>query len=259
MTQLCHRGPLSAQLHPYGALYLSLLLSCLQGLSAAPRVRPSPLLAISCSQWAQRSTFGSGKTSTSPWQSSRPLRGEPRRGLHPTYPPLKRDALCRGIISRKIRRPTVGPSPPCATRVAAPRASAVLPSHPRPRVSWDPRSPTRSARRPRVPPRHRAMLFVSSHYGHARGTLCFFPARPIRLGLPMMSVHLRLPPPRFVTPPDTLRPQATCSFLATAYHVRPLNAVPGHPLSRPRHRSRRHHSSGAVPHVSDGNRPVRRC
>ena len=222
-------------------------------------MRPSPLLAISCSQRAQRSTFGFGKTSTSPWQSSRPLRGGPRRGLHSTYPPLKRDALCRGIISRPIRRPTVGPSPPCATRVAAPRASAVLPSHPRPRVSWDPRSPTRSDRRPRVPPRHRAMLFVSSHYGHARGTLCFFPARPIRLGLPMMSVHLRLPTPPFVTPPDTLRPQATRSFLATAYHVRPLNAVPGHPLSRPRHRLRRHHSSGAVSHVSDGNRPVQRC
>ena len=201
MTQLCHRGPLSAQLHPYGALCLSLLLSCLQGLSATPRVRPSPLLAISCSQRAQRSTFASGKTSTSAWQSSRLLRGEPRRGLHSTYPPLKRDALCRGIISRPIRRPTVGPSPPCATRVAAPRASAVLPSHPRPRVSWDPRSPTRPARRPRVPPRHRAMLFVWSHYGHASGTLCFFPARPIRLGLPMMSVHLRLPTPRFVTPP----------------------------------------------------------
>ena len=259
MTQLCHRGPLSAQLHPYGALSLSLLIPCLQGLSAAPQVRPSPLLAVSCSQWARRSKFGSGKTSTSPWQSSRPLRGEPRRGLHSTYPPLKRDALCRGIISRPIRRPTVGPSPSCATRVAAPRASAVLPSHPRPRVSWDPRSPTRSARRPHVTPRHRAMLFVSSHYGHARGTPCFFPARPIRLGLPMMSVHLRLPTPRFFTPPDTLRPQATRSFLTTAYHVRPLNTVPGHPLSRPRHRSRRRHSSGAVPHVSDGHRPVRRC
>ena len=179
MTQLCHCGLPSAQLHPYGALCLSLLIPCLQGLSAAPRVRPSPLLAVSCSQWAQRSMFGSGKTSTSPWQSSRPLRGEPRRGLHSTYPPLKRDALC--MVSSVIRFvvPPWGPSRLCATRVVAPRASAVLPSHPRPRVSWDPHSPTRSARRPHVAMRHRAMLFVSSHYGHARGTLCFFPARPI--------------------------------------------------------------------------------
>ena len=182
MTQLCHCGLLSAQLHPYGALSLPRLIPCLQGLSAAPQVRPSPLLAISCSQWAHRSKFGSGKTSTSQWQSSRPLRGEPRRGLHSTYPPLKRDALCRGIISRPIRRPTVGPSPPCATRVAAPRASAVLPSHPRPRVSWDPRSPTRSARRPHVTPRHRAMLFVSSHYDHARGTPCFLSCAPHPIG-----------------------------------------------------------------------------
>ena len=158
---------------------------------------------------------------------------------------------CAGVSSVvRFVVPPWGPSHLCATRVVAPRASAVLPSHPRPRVSWDPRSPTRSARRPHATPRHLAMLFVSSHYGHARGTLCFCPVRPIRLGLPMLSVRLCLPTPRFVTPPNTLRPQATRSFLATAYHVRPLNAIPGHPLSRPRHRSRRHHSSGAVTHVS---------
>ena len=164
-------------------------------------MRPSPLLATSWSQWAQRSTISSGKTSTSPWQSSRPLRGEPRRGLHSTYPPLKRDALCRGIISCRLRRPIVGPPHLCATRVAAPRASAVLPSHPRPCKSWDPRSPACSARRPHVALRSRAMLFVSSHYGHARGTLYFFPVRPVQWGLPMLSVLLRLPTPRFVAPP----------------------------------------------------------
>ena len=70
------------------------------------------------------------------------------------------------------------------------------------------------------------------------------------------SVYQR---PDLLFPPNALRPQATRSFLATAYHVRPLNAVPGHPLSCPRHRSRRRHLSGAVPHVSDENRPVRRC
>ena len=167
---------------------------------------------------------------------------------------------CAGVSSVvRFVVPTWGPSLQCATRVAAPRASAVLPSHPRPRVSWDPRSPTQSAMRPHVAPRHRAMLFVLSHYGHARGTPSFSPARPIGLGLPMMSVHLRLPTPRSAPPPDILRPQATRSFLATAYHVRPLNTVPGHPLSRPRRRSRRRHSSGAVPRVSDGHRPVRRC
>ena len=64
--------------------------------------------------------------------------------------------------------------------------------------------------------------------------------------------------PGLSLPPSALRPQATRSFLATAYHVRPLNAVLGHPFSRPRHQSRRRHSSGAVPHVSDGNCPVRR-
>ena len=164
-------------------------------------MRPSPLLATSCSQWAQRSTIGCGKTSTSPWQSSRPLRGEPRRGLHSTYPPLKRDALCRGIVSRQLRRPIVGPPHLCATRVAAPRASAVLPSHPCPRESWDPRSPARSARRPHVALRSRAMLFVSSHHGHARGTLYFFPVRPVQWGLPVLSVLFRLPAPRFVAPP----------------------------------------------------------
>ena len=231
-------------------------LPCLQGLSAAPRVRPSPLLATSCSQWAQRSTIGSGKTSTSPWQSSRPLRGEPRRGLHSTYPPLKRDALCGGIMSRQLRRPIVGPPRLCPTRVAAPRASAVLPSHPRPRESWDPRSPARSARWPHVALRSRAMLFVSSHHGHARGTLCFFLVHPVQWGLPILSVLFRLPAPRFVAPPGALRPQATRSFLTTVNHVRPLNAVPGLPLSRPRHQSRRCHSSRPVPHVSDGYCPV---
>ena len=60
------------------------------------------------------------------------------------------------------------------------------------------------------------MLFVLSHYGHARGTPCFSPARPIQLGLPMMSVHLRLPTPQSAPPPNILRPQATRSFLATA-------------------------------------------
>ena len=58
-------APFSALLHPYGALCLSLsLLPCLQGPSAAPQVRPSPLLAPSCSQWALRPTINSGKTST---------------------------------------------------------------------------------------------------------------------------------------------------------------------------------------------------
>ena len=45
------------------------------------------------------------------------------------------------------------------------------------------------------------MLFVSLHYGHARGTLYFFRVRPVQAGLPMLSVLLRLPTPRFVTPP----------------------------------------------------------
>ena len=224
MTQLCHRGPLSAQLHPYGALSLSLSIPCLQGLSAAPQVRPSPLLAFCCSQWARRSKFGSGKMSTSPWQSSRPLRGEPRRGLHSTYPPLKRDALCRGIISRPIRRPTVGPLSPVRHQGCSTTRQRGAPLAPPPCVSWDPRSPTRSARRPHVTPRHRAMLFVSSHYGHARGTPCFSPARPIRLGLPMMSVHLRLPTPRSAPPPRhiaaTGHPLFSCHSLPcqTAQH-----------------------------------------
>ena len=39
--------------------------------------------------------------------------------------------------------------------------------------------------------------------------------------------------PGLSPPPSALRPQATRSFLATVYHVRPLNAVPGLPLSRP--------------------------
>ena len=100
--------------------------------------------------------------------------------------------------------PPWGPPHLCATRVAAPRASAVLPSHPRPRESWDPHSPARPARRPHVALRHRAMLFVSSHYGHARGTLYFLPVRPVQWGLPMLSVRLRLPTPRLVTPPQRL-------------------------------------------------------
>ena len=43
------------------------LLPCLQGLSAAPQVRPSPLLAPSYSQWTLHATISFGKTSTSPW------------------------------------------------------------------------------------------------------------------------------------------------------------------------------------------------
>ena len=78
--------------------------------------------------------------------------------------------------------------------------------------------------RAHVTPRHRAMLFVSSHYGHARGTPCFSPARPIRLGLPMMSVHLRLPTPRSAPPPRhiaaTGHPLFSCHSLPcqTAQH-----------------------------------------
>ena len=188
----CHRGPLLRSAPPVWCTLSLSLLPCLQGLSAAPRVRPSPLLATSYSQWALRSTIGSGKTSTSPWQSSRPLHGEPRRGLHSTYPPLKRDALCRGIVSRLLRCPIVGPHSPVRP--------AVLCSHPRPRESWDPRSPARSARRPNVALRSRAMLFVSSHHGHTRGTLCFSYA-PRQMGaaatvrtLPVTST------PRFVAP-----------------------------------------------------------
>ena len=56
--------------------------------------------------------------------------------------------------------------------VAAPRTGATPPSRPRPRESWDPHSPTCSVRRPRVALRSRAMTFVLSHHGHARGTVC---------------------------------------------------------------------------------------
>ena len=65
-------------------------------------IHPCPLLNSTAHQ-VLRSTIGSGKTLTSPWQSSRPLRGEPGRGLQSTYPPLKRDALCRDIVSRLLR------------------------------------------------------------------------------------------------------------------------------------------------------------
>ena len=101
---------------------------------------------------------------------------------------------------------------------------AVLPSHPRPRESWDPRSPARSARRPHVALRSRAMLFVSSHHGHARGTLYFFPVRPVQWGLPVLSMLFRLPAPRFVAPPQApcghrppapFSPQSTMSDRST--------------------------------------------
>ena len=191
-------------------------------------MRPSPLLATSCSQWAQRSTIGSGKTSTSPWQSSRPLRGEPRRGLHSTYPPLKRDALCRvsSVVSFVV--PSWGPPHLYATRVAAPRASAVLPSHPRPRQSWDPHSPARSARRPHVALRSRAMLFVSSHYGHARGTLYFFPVGC--LCYPCYSVYQRpgLSPP----PPPPQRLAATGHPLLSR-HTLPCQTAQRRPRTPP--------------------------
>ena len=77
--------------------------------------------------------------------SSALARRRPRRGNLPGRYAGSRDGDC----IRRIRRssvtpcagvssvvrfvvPTWGPSLPCATRVAAPRASAVLPSHPRP-------------------------------------------------------------------------------------------------------------------------------
>ena len=107
---------------------------------------------------------------------------------------------CAGVSSVvSFVVPPWGPPHLCATRVAAPRASAVLPSHPRPRESSDLHSPARSARRPHVALRHCTMLFVSSHYGHARGTLYFFPVRPVQWGLPMLSVRLCVPTPRYIT------------------------------------------------------------
>ena len=153
-------------------------------------------------------------------------RRRPRRGNLPGRYAGSRDGDCIRRIRRSSVTPCAGVSsvvsfvvppwaPPhlCATRVAAPRASAVLPSHPRPRESWDPHSPARSARRPHVALRHRAMLIVSSHYGHARGTLYFFPVRPVQWGLPMLSVRLRLPTPRFVTPPTPCGHRPPALFL----------------------------------------------
>ena len=199
-------------------------------------------------------------------------RRRPRRGNLPGRYAGSRDGDC----IRRIRRssvtpcarvssvvrfvvPTWGPSLPCATRVAAPRASAVLPSHPRPVCPGTP------AHRPGPPggPMLLRAIAPCSLFCHTMATLvvppCFSPARPIRLGLPMMSVHLRLPTPRSAPPPQHIAATGHPLFSRHSYHVRPLNTVPGHPLSRPRHRSRRRHSSGAVPHVSDGHRPVRRC
>ena len=53
-----------------------------------PRCVPPPCAAPSYPQWARCPATSSGQASTSPWQSSRPLRGELQRGLHSTYPPL---------------------------------------------------------------------------------------------------------------------------------------------------------------------------
>ena len=204
--------------------------------------------------------------------SSALARRRPRRGNLPGRYAGSRDGDC----IRRIRRssvtpcagvssvvrfvvPTWGPSPPCATRVAAPRASAVLPSHSR---SVCPGTPAHRPGPPGGPMLLRAIA-PCSLFRHTMATLVVPLVSLLRvpsdwgcLCSQCTSVYQHLD---LLPPPDALRPQATRSFLATAYHVRPLNTVPGHPLSRPRHRSRRRHSSGAVPHVSDGHRPVRRC
>ena len=258
MTQLCHRGPLSAQLHPYGALSLSLFIPCLQGLSAAPQVRPSPLQAVSCSQWARRSKFGSGKTSTSPWQSSRPLRGEPRRGLHSTYPPLKRDALCRDHQSSDS-----------SSQRGAPHSRAPLGLQHHAPARCSPRTPALCVLGPPLtdPVRQAAPCYSAP----SRHALCFVTLWP-RSWYPLFlscaphpigaAYDVSAPPfadTSICSPPQHIAATGHPLFSRHSYHVRPLNTVPGHPLSRPRHRSRRRHSSGTVPHVSDGHRPVRRC
>ena len=113
-----------------------------------------------------------------------------------------RDALCRGMVSRLPRRPTGGPGRLYAPWVASVRASAVLPSHPCPRESWDPPPPTCYIRGPHVALRSRAMIFVLSHHGHTLGTLCYSLA-PSPLGA---TADSRVPPvnsaPLYAAPPS---------------------------------------------------------
>ena len=87
----------------------------------------------------------------------------------------------------------MGPARLYAPWVAAPRAGAALPSHPRPRESWDPRPLARSVRRPHIALRSRAMIFILSHQGHARDILCYS-STPGPLGA---TATARVPP---VTP-----------------------------------------------------------
>ena len=138
---------------------------------------------------------------------------------------------CAGVSSVvSFVVPPWGPPHVCATRVAAPRASAVLPSHPQPCESSDLQSPAQSARRPHIALRHRAMLFVSSHYGHARGTLYFFPVRPVQWGLPMLSVRLSAPTPRFMNTPKRL---AATGHLLFSYHSLPCETARRRPRTPP--------------------------
>ena len=162
---------------------------------------------------------------------------------------------CAGVLSIvSFVVPPWGPPHLCATRVAAGARCS-----PRTPVLVSPGTPTR---RPDPPggPMLLCAIAPCSLFRHTMATLVVpfisFLCAPSSGGCLCCLCASVYQHPGLSLPPNALRPQATRSFLATAYHVRPLNAVPGHPFSRPRHRSRRRHSSGAVPHVSDGNCPV---
>ena len=101
----------STVLHPYGTL--SLLSSpCLQGLSAAPQVRPSPLCSpllstVGASSYNQLLQDVDSAVAVSQAATPRAATGT----AFNVFAAL-RDALSRGIVSRLLRHPTGGPRLP---------------------------------------------------------------------------------------------------------------------------------------------------
>ena len=95
------------------------------------------------------------------------------------------------------------------------------------------RWPARSARRPHVAVRSRAMLFVSLHHGHARGTFCFLPVRPVQWGLPVLSVLFRFPAPRFVAPTPPPQSVAATGHPLLSRHSLPCQTAQHRPRTPP--------------------------
>ena len=192
---------------------------CLQGLSAAPQVRPSPLRNPLISTVGASSYYQLWPDVDLAVAIFQAATRRVTTGTAFDVSATLRDALCRGIVNRFRRRSTGEPRSPR-------RPVGRGPAHRRLRESWDPNPLMGSVRRPHVALRSSAMGFVSLHHGHTRSTLCFSHAHPLgQRALP--ASRGRLPSPRLS--PYLYRWASWCYLLTAPIDPRRLVLPSGRP------------------------------